>query len=63
MWSYCQLSQKLLFRDILRINCHNGFKYDSINFQKQRKQPAKYQNLIIASLKTDSSTRMLNIQN
>ena len=47
MW-YLQLSLKLLFRDILRMICHFEFKYGSMNFDKQRKQPVKYLLLVIA---------------
>ena len=36
---------KLSFRDILRRISHIDFKYGSINFHKQRKQPAKYKQL------------------
>ena len=36
------------FGDILRITCHNDFKCSSINFHKQMKQSAKYQDLGIA---------------
>ena len=41
---------KFLFRNVLRVNCHIEFQSGSINFLKQRKQPAKYQNLVIAPL-------------
>ena len=38
------------FRKTLRIICHTDFKYDSISFLKQRKQPVKYQDLDISLL-------------
>ena len=51
MWQYRQLSQKLLFCDISRIICCDDFvKCGNINYQKLRKQPAKYPKLGIAPL-------------
>ena len=41
-----------LFRDILRIICHIGFKCGSVNLHKQKKQPTKYQHLDTAPLPT-----------
>ena len=40
---------KLLLRYILTIIRHIDFKSGNINFQKDRKQPAKYKHLDIAS--------------
>ena len=51
-----------LFCDILRKYHHqNDFKYVSINFDKQRKQPEIYQNLSIAPL--ISVMKLLNMCN
>ena len=36
---------RLLFQDNLRMICHIDFKCYSIDFHKQRMQPAKYQHL------------------
>ena len=44
------ISLNFLFRNVLRVNCHIEFQSGSINFLKQRKQPVKYQNLVIAPL-------------
>ena len=45
-----QLLLKLFFDDILRMISHIDFKYGSINFRLERKQPAKYQDRGIAPL-------------
>ena len=43
-WWYCQLSLKLLFRDILETIFHIDFRCGSINFRKQPKQSVEFQN-------------------
>ena len=48
MWWRHQLLQNLFFRDMLRMISHIDFRFDSINFHKQRKQPTKHQHLGIA---------------
>ena len=40
-----------VFLCYLKITCHIDFKCSSINFQKERKQPAKHKHLGIAPLK------------
>ena len=46
-WWYGQLSLKLLFCDIFGMIFNIDFKFGSINFHQQRKQPAKYQHMSI----------------
>ena len=48
MWWRHQLLQNLFFQDMLRMISHIDFRFDSINFHKQRKQPTKHQHLGIA---------------
>ena len=41
---------EIVFCDILRMICYIDFKCSSINFHKQRKEPARYQYLCIGHL-------------
>ena len=54
------LPLELLFRDILRMICHIGFKCGTIPFHKCRKWSAKYQHLTIAPLNKDSRRKHQN---
>lgn len=52
---------KLFFLGVLRMICQIDFKYGSINFERQRKWPTKYQYLGIAPLKISKDENLVKI--